>query len=77
MENESQFIPCECSMHAIKVSRWEDEPDMFICYYAYAGTHYSLIKRLKLAWLVLIKGQANIAEIALSPESQKQLKKLL
>ena len=77
MEKESQFIPCECSTHAIKVSRWDDESDILICYYAYAGTHYSLIKRLKLVWLVLIKGQANIAEIALSHESQKQLKKLL
>lgn len=45
-----RYVTCECCGHALAVSVWKDDPDIFISWWHSGHTCHSLWRRLKATW---------------------------
>jgi hypothetical protein len=65
------YLPCTCETELLRVSKWEDEEDVYITVYQYLNERYSFWERLK----ILFGGKSKTCDIVLSKKEFNKLKK--
>jgi hypothetical protein len=65
------YLPCTCETELLRVSKWEDEEEVYLSVYSFFAEKYSFWERLGF----LFKGKIKTAEIILSKKEFNKLKK--
>lgn len=65
------YLKCSCESEILRVSKWEDEEEVYFTVYQYLSERYSFWERLK----ILFGGKSKTADIILSKEEFKMLKR--
>lgn len=69
------YIPCSCLSEVILLTQYEGEEEVYLTVYKYQSENHSFLTRLKWAWRVLNGRGINTADVILSKENFKKMKK--
>lgn len=70
-KREDLYLPCTCETELLRVSKWEDEEEIYFSVYSFFAEKYSFWERLGF----LFKGKTKTTEIILSKKEFNKLKK--
>jgi hypothetical protein len=65
------FLSCSCESEIVRLSKWEDEDEVYLTVYSFLSDKYSFWERLK----ILFCGKTKSTEIILSKKEFNKLKK--
>jgi len=77
-EIKTVFVQCDCHVHGIKLEKFKDEDELFLCFWVlewYSEDNFlrGLWNRIKLAWKVLKNGDYFLKEITLKEDKVNEL----
>ena len=64
------YLPCTCETELLRVSKWEDDEEVYFSVYSFFAQKYSFLERLKF----LFGGKIKSCEIILKEEDFNKLK---
>lgn len=64
------FLSCSCESEVVKLTKWDDEEEVYLSIYSFLADKYSFWERLK----ILFGGKTKSAEIILSKKEFSKLK---
>ena len=70
-KRKDKYISCECNSEVLRVSKWEGDDLYYLTVYSFSAEKYSLWERIK----ILFGGKVKTAELILSEENFKKLRK--
>ena len=73
--DKEKFVKCSCQSEGLLVSKYDDEP-IFYCSFWREGIHPVKLTwwmRIKLCWLILVKGNFYDDQVCLENETAKEL----
>lgn len=65
------YLECACKSEVLRVSKWEDEQEIYLSVYSYFNEKYSFWERLKF----LFGGKTKTTDIILNKKEFNKLKK--
>lgn len=65
------FLSCSCESEILRISKWEDEDEVYFTVYSFLANKYSFWERLK----ILFGGKTKSTEIILSKKEFNKLRK--
>ena len=76
MKTKNKFFKCECGSHAIDVTTFDDEPEVYICMWDQGSKddhRLSLWERFRWSWKILLTGKPYQDNVILSKNKAKEL----
>lgn len=70
-ERKDLFLSCSCESEILRLSKWEDEDEIYLTIYQYLSDRYTFWERIK----ILFGGKSKTADIVLSKKEFNKLKK--
>ena len=64
------FLTCTCDSELLRVTKWEDEEEIYFSVYSFLAQKYTLWERI----VILFGGKTKTAEIILNKENFEKLK---
>ena len=65
------YLDCNCQGEIVRLSKWDDEEEIYLTVYQYLSQRYSLWERIK----ILVGGKVKTCDIILSKENFNKIKK--
>ena len=70
MKTKELYLDCTCSTEILRVSKFDDEDEVYMTVYQYSSQRFSFLERLR----ILFGGKNKTANLILSKESFDKLK---